>query len=112
MHTFLDNFRQGGKYSAQIAIHRAELRREEIFTGQKSISVTSLQTNYLYLDSRSGFGRNGERLNTVQKSCAFCGGNDHSAEKYFKRIRQEKEKYRVAGDSDNRRTERTPRKKI
>ena len=29
MHTFMDNFHQGGKYSAQIAIHQAELRREE-----------------------------------------------------------------------------------
>ena len=35
MHTFLDNFRQGGKYSAQIASHQAELRREETFTDQK-----------------------------------------------------------------------------
>ena len=25
MHTFLDNFHQGGKYSAQIASHQAEL---------------------------------------------------------------------------------------
>ena len=29
MHKFLDNFHQGGKYSAQIAIPQAELRREE-----------------------------------------------------------------------------------
>ena len=29
MHTFLDHFQQGGKYSAQIASHQAELRREE-----------------------------------------------------------------------------------
>ena len=28
MHTFPDNFHQGGKYSAQIASHQAELRRE------------------------------------------------------------------------------------
>ena len=27
MHTFLDNFHQGGKYSAQIATHQSELRR-------------------------------------------------------------------------------------
>ena len=32
MHTFLDNFHQGGKYSAQIASHQAELRREEKLT--------------------------------------------------------------------------------
>ena len=29
MHTFMDNFHQGGKYSAQIDSHQAELRREE-----------------------------------------------------------------------------------
>ena len=42
MHTFLDNFHQGGKYSAQIAIHQAELRREEKFTDQKYLSISSL----------------------------------------------------------------------
>ena len=35
MHTFLDNFHQGGKYSAQIASHQEELRREDKFTDQK-----------------------------------------------------------------------------
>ena len=34
MHTFLDNFHQGGKYSARIASHQAELRREEKITVQ------------------------------------------------------------------------------
>ena len=29
MHTFLDNFQQSGKYSAQLASHQVELRREE-----------------------------------------------------------------------------------
>ena len=38
MHTFLDNFQQGGKSSAQIASHQAELRREEQFT-DKNIYV-------------------------------------------------------------------------
>ena len=32
MHTFIDNFHQGGKYSAQIAIHNLDARREENFT--------------------------------------------------------------------------------
>ena len=36
MHTFLDNFHQGGKYSAHITIHQVELRREEKFTNQKN----------------------------------------------------------------------------
>ena len=35
MHTFLDNFHQSGKYSAQLASHQAELRREEKFPDQK-----------------------------------------------------------------------------
>ena len=42
MHTFLDNFHQGGKCSSQIASHQAELRREEKFTDQKSLSISSL----------------------------------------------------------------------
>ena len=42
MHTFMDNFEEGGKYSAQIASHQAELRREEKFTDQKSLNISSL----------------------------------------------------------------------
>ena len=45
MHTFLDNFQQEGKYSAQIASHQAELRRQENFTEQKSLNISSLQTD-------------------------------------------------------------------
>ena len=48
MHTFLDNFHKGGKYSAQIASHQAELRREEKFSDQKSLNISSLQTDHLY----------------------------------------------------------------
>ena len=110
MHTFLDNFHQGGKYSAQIAIHQVELRRKEKSTDQKSLNISSLQNDYINLDSSSGFGRNSERANTVQTKCTFCEGTNHSAEKCFKRIRQEKGKNRAAGASDNRRTERTSRK--
>ena len=29
IHTFMDNFHQGVKYFSQIAIHKAELRREK-----------------------------------------------------------------------------------
>ena len=32
MRIFLDNSYQGGKYTAQIASHQAELRREKTFT--------------------------------------------------------------------------------
>ena len=47
MHTFLDNFHQGGKYSAQIDSHQVELSREHNFTDQKYLSISSLQTDYL-----------------------------------------------------------------
>ena len=42
VHTFLYNSHQGRKYSAQIASHQAELRREEKFTDQKSLNISSL----------------------------------------------------------------------
>ena len=66
MHTFMDNFHQGGKYSAQIASHQVELRREKKFTDKKSFNFSSLHTDYLNIDSSSGFGRNNERASTVQ----------------------------------------------
>ena len=50
----------------------------------------------------SGFGRNSERAHAVQKKCTFCGGNNHSAEKCFKRIRKEKEKARAVDITSNR----------
>ena len=53
IHTFLDNFHQGGKYSAQIDSHQAELSREETFTDQKSLYISYLQTDYLNMDSSS-----------------------------------------------------------
>ena len=81
MHTFLDNFHQSGKYSAQIASHQAELRREENFTDQKSLNISSLQTDYLNLDSSSsGSNRHSERAHYVQEMCTFSEGNNHSTE--------------------------------
>ena len=110
MHTFLYIFHEGEKYSAQIASHQAELRREEKCTDQKSLNISSLQTDYLNLDSRSGFDRNSERAHAVQTDCIFCGGVNHSAEQCFKSIRKEKEKARAVDVSSNRQVERTPRK--
>ena len=92
MHTFLDNFHQGGKYSAQIASYQVELRIKESFTDQKSLNISSLQTDYLNLDSSSGFGRKIEGANSVQKNYTFCGGTNHSTEKCFRMIRQENKK--------------------
>ena len=51
MHIFLDNFHQGGKYTAQIAIQQTDLIREETFTDQKYLSILSLHTDYLNIDS-------------------------------------------------------------
>ena len=111
MHIFLDNFHQGGKYSAQIASHQAELKREENFTDQKSLNISSLQTDCINLGSSiSGSNRHNERAHSVQEKCTFCGGNNHSAEKCFKRIRQEKEKALAVGISYNSNLERPPRK--
>ena len=110
MHTFLDNFCQGGKYSALIASHQAELRREEKFTDQKSLNILSLLTDYHKLGSSSGSSRNSERAHVVQTKCTFCGGNNQSTEKCFKRIRKEKEKARAVDVTFNRHMERPPRK--
>ena len=66
MHTFMDNFQKGGKYSAQIASHQEELRREEKFTDQKPLNISSLQTYYLNLDISTGFVRESEREHDVQ----------------------------------------------
>ena len=46
MHTFMDNFHQGGKYSAQIASHQTELRREGNFIDRKYLSISTLYTDY------------------------------------------------------------------
>ena len=67
MHTFLNNFHQGVKYSAQIASHQAELRREENFTDQRSSNISSLQTDYINLDkSSSGYSGHNERAHSVK----------------------------------------------
>ena len=110
MHTFLNNFLQGGEYSDQIASQQEELRREEKVTDQKSLNISSLQTDYLNFDSSSCFVRNTERAHDVQTKCTFCGGNNHSAEKCFKRIRTEKEKARAVDVTSDRHMERTPQK--
>ena len=64
------------------------IRKEETFTDQKSLSISSLQTNYLNIDNSSGFGRNSEIANTAQKKCTFCGGANNYAEKCLKRIQR------------------------
>ena len=77
----MDNFHQGGKYSAQIASHQAELRRKEKCKDQKSLKISSLQIDYMNIDRSSGFGRNSEIAHAVQTNFTFCGGTNHYAEK-------------------------------
>ena len=79
MHTFWDNFEESKKYSAQIYSHQVELRSEETFTDQNSLNISSLQTDYLNLDSSSGFDRDSERAHDVQTERTFCGSVHHSA---------------------------------
>ena len=67
----MDNFHQGGKYTAHIGGHQAELIRENVFYWPKILSITSLQTDNLNLDRSSGSGRNNERANHVQKNALF-----------------------------------------
>ena len=79
------------------------MRREESFTDQKSLNISSLHTNYLNLDSSSsGSSRHNDRAHYVHKKCTVCGLNNHSAEKCFKSIRQEKEKARAVDVLSNR----------
>ena len=82
----------------------------KLVSDQKSLNISSLQNNYLNIDISSGSIRNSERAHTVQNKCTFCGGNNHSAEKFFKSIRKEKEKACADDVSSNRHTERPPRK--
>ena len=56
------------------------MRREENFTDQTLLKISSLQTDYLNIDSRSNFGKDGERAYVVQTDCIFCGGVNHSVE--------------------------------
>ena len=92
MHTFLDKFHQSGKDSAQIASHQAELSREESFTDQKALSISSLRPDYLNIDISSSCGKNSERANYVQKKCTFCGGANHSAENNSKVLERNSKK--------------------
>ena len=113
MHTFLNNFYQSGKYSAQLASHQAELRRKEKYPDQKFLNLSSLQTDYLNLDnSVSGSSRHNERAQSIQKKCTFCGLNNHSVGKCFKNNRKEKEKTRAAGTSSNKNSDRPARKNL
>ena len=98
MHTFQKEFQQSEKYSAQLASHQAELLREEKYPDQKFLNISSLQTEYLNLDSsQSGSNKHNEKENSAKAKCTYCGLSNHSVEKCFKKIRKEKDKARSAG---------------
>ena len=93
MHTFMDNFHQSGKYSAQLESHQAELRREETFPDQNILNISSLQTDYLNIDiSSSGSIRHNERAHSVQAKYTFCGLNNHSAKNVSKILDRKRRK--------------------
>ena len=74
------------------------------------MNISPLQTDYLNIDSSSGFDRYIERAHDVQTECTFCGDVNNYAEQCFKRIIKEKEKARAVDVSSNRQMECTPRK--
>ena len=77
MHTFLDNFHLSGKYSAQLASHQEELRREELYPDQKCLNISSLQTEYLNLDNfLSGSSRQNEKANSARMKCSSIFDQD------------------------------------
>ena len=111
MHTFLDNFQQSGKCSAQLASHQAELRREGKYPDQKCLNISSLQTEFLKFDSsESGSSKHDEKANSVQEKCTYCGLSNHSVEKCFKNIRKEKEKARSASTLSKKNSDRPAQK--
>ena len=72
MHTFLDNFQQSGKYSAQLSSHQAKLRREEMYPDQKCLNISSMETEYLNLDSsQSSQGKQNEKKTLPRQSAYF-----------------------------------------
>ena len=85
MHTFLDNFHQSGKYSAQSSSYQAKWRGDEKYHYQKCLNISSLQTECLSLDnSVSGSSRHSEKANYVQTKCTFCGLNNNFVENVSK----------------------------
>ena len=86
MHTFLDNFHKGKKYSARMASHQAELRKEENFGDKKSLSISESQIDYLNWENSV---RNNERAQFSQTRCNNCGGSQPT-EKCFTQQRKGK----------------------
>ena len=75
---------------------------EEMYPDQKCLNISSIQTEYLNLDSsQSSQGKHNEKENSAKVKCTFCGLTNHSVEKCFKKIRKDKEKALSTGASSN-----------
>ena len=75
------------------------------------MNISSLQTEYSNIDSsQSGSSKHNEKANSAKAKCTYCGLSNHSVEKCFKKIREEKEKARSAGTSPNKNSDRPDRK--
>ena len=73
MHTFLDNFLHSGRYSAQLVSHQAEFRREKMYPDQKCLNISSLQTEYLNLDSSQSYqGKHNEKAKSAKAKYTYC----------------------------------------
>ena len=67
-----------------------------MYPDQKCLNISSIQTEYLNLDSsQSGSSKNNEKANSAKAKCTFCGLTNHSVQKCFKNIRKDKEKSRL-----------------
>ena len=86
------------------------MTREEKFTDQKSLNISSLQTDDLNIDTISGFDRDSERAHNVQTEWKFCGDINNSTEQCIKRIRKETEKACAVDVSSYRQMELPPPK--
>ena len=69
MHIFLNNFQQNIYYTDSNPPGRVENRK--IFTDLNSLSISSLQSDYLNIDNTEYSGRNNDRENIVQANALF-----------------------------------------
>ena len=72
MQTALENLQQGGNYYDQIIRHQAELRGEENFIRQKSLSISEFQMDDVSLEN---LVRNNESGFFSQLRFSYCGGS-------------------------------------
>ena len=82
-----------------------------MYPDQKCLNISSLQTEYLNLDSsQSGSSKHNEKENSAKANCTYCGLSNHSVEECFKKIRKEKDKARSASTSSKNNSDRPTRK--